>query len=171
MHHHEIPILPLTEQETAYLEEVARSRSESVLRARRAAMLLKYSNGIPISAIARTFRCSAISAEQGIDKAIQQEVVAARKKAGKGRDLRGITATMMDWVHDLACKSPRAFGYACATWPPSLLAQHVRDHCGAAGHHALAGLSCAELEGLMARDGRRSKRTRRLSATGSSGAR
>lgn len=168
-HHNEIHPLPLTERETAYLKEVASNRSGSVLRARRAAMLLKYSKGVPITEIARTFRCTARSAGQWIDKAILQEVVAPRQKDAKGRDLRAITPEMLDWVDGLSCQRPESFGYACAVWPPSLLAQHVRDHCRAAGHHALAGVSSVELETLMGRHRARRKRAESPPVTSNAG--
>lgn len=160
----EIHTLPLTAREIAYLEEVSSARSGSVLRARRAAMLLQYSNGVPIPEIARTFRCNARSVEHRINKAILQEVLVARRKDAKGRDLRAITPAMLDWVHWLSCQNPGHYGYSCAMWPASLLAQHVRDHCRDAGHHALAGLRCAELERLMKRHRARSTHTEPLAA-------
>lgn len=168
-HHREFHTLPLSPRETAYLEEVSSSRTGSVLRARRAAMLLKYSKGVPITEIARLFRCGVKNAELWIEKAIQQEVLAARQKAAKGRDLRAITPEMMDWVDEVYFQNPRKFGYACVVWPISLLAQHVRDHCREAGHHALAGVRSAELEQLMVKHRARPKHARQMAATSSVG--
>jgi len=115
-------------------------------------MLLKYAQGIPISAIARRYRCSAMVAEENIEMALRQEVIAAREKEHKKFDRREVTTEMMDWILDLSCQNPRSLGYKCVEWPPSLLAQHVRDHCRAVGFHALAGVRCNELAGLLARN-------------------
>lgn len=151
-HKQKNPTLPLTEQENAYLEDLSRSRSGSVLRARRAAMLLKYAHGVPITAIAREFRCSAATVDSNIDMALRQEVFSARAKDLKNRSRRVVTAEMMNWIRNLSCQNPRNLGYSCVEWPASLLAQHIRDHCRAAGYHALAGLRSSEIAALLARD-------------------
>lgn len=141
--------LPLTAEETRFFEDLSRSRSGSILRVRRAAMLLEYVNGTPISEIGRHFRCDATVVERNIDKALRQEVLSVRKRDGRKRDLRAVTEEMAGWVYELSCQNPRNLGYSCVEWPPSLLAQHVRDHCRAAGHHALAKLSGAEVSRIL----------------------
>lgn len=144
--------LPLSPQELAYLGNLSNCRSGSVLRVRRAAMLLKYAEGVSISKIAKSYRCSTVNVEQNIDKALRQEVFCAREKDYKKHVQCAVTPEMMDWVRALSCQNPRNLGYSCVEWPASLLAQHVRDHCRAAGYHALAGLRCTELAGILVQD-------------------
>lgn len=138
-------------QETRHLEVLSTSHSASRMRVRRAAMLLRYVNGVPISDIAQTFRCSALNVEQSIDKALQQEVLSAREKEREKNASRAITLEMVAWVYHVSCQNPGTLGYTFTEWPSSVLAQHVRNSCRAAGYHALAGLRSVELTALLAK--------------------
>ncbi len=151
LHDNQNSVLPLSDEEMEYLDNLSKSRSASVLRARSAAMLLRYADGIGISDIARAYRSSVTDVNRSIDKALRQEIFSAREKSLKKRNTRAITKEMVEWVRDLSYQNPRNLGYSCVEWPVSLLAQHVRDHCRAVGYHALAGLRCVEMGRLLAR--------------------
>lgn len=145
------PILRLTATETAHLKAVCNSRSVSILRARRAAMLLDFCNEVPVCEIARSFRTGCAEVERYLDKAILQEVLTPREKVRQRRVARAITPEAAEWVRDASFQKPGDLGYSFGQWSHPLLAMHVRNHCRAAGHNALAKLSSGEVSRLLAR--------------------
>lgn len=140
-----IPILKLTHSETIHLETLSNSRSVSILRARRAAMLLDYCDEVPVCEIARSFRTGCAEVERYIDKALREEVLEPREKIKRKSDAQVFTAEVVAWVCDLARQDPRALGHASAQWSKSLLAEHIRKHCRTMGHHALADLKYRDI--------------------------
>ena len=67
---------------------------------------------------------------------------AGRCKTCRGAaDARRLTAEARAWVVALACQKPKELGYAQELWTTSLLAQHVRQQGGAAGHASLQHLA------------------------------
>jgi len=55
------------------------------------------------------------------------------------------------WVLSVACCKPKELGYAHESWTYSLLAEHIRTHCEAAGYPALARLGKGRLHELLAK--------------------
>ena len=135
------PKLVLTEAETELLSTVSRSRSEPAARVQRAQILLTYAGGQSVSAIARQVKGNRPRVERCIDKALQLGAVPSlRDLPGRGRPAT-ITPEAKAWVLSLACQKPKELGYSYELWTTRLLAEHVRRHCGDAGHPSLSALS------------------------------
>ena len=132
--------LILTDEDREWLRQVSQSRSESVARVQRAEMLLRYSEGETVSAIARGLRTNRPKVERCLSKALDLGIPSALQDLpGRGRR-PSITEEDKAWVVDLACQKPKELGYAQELWTTRLLAQHIRKHCVEAGHESLQKL-------------------------------
>ena len=126
--------------EIEMLTTLSQSRSESAGRVQRASMLLRYHAGDTVSEIARALHTNRPRVERCVSKALYLGVAQALVDLpGRGRR-PAMTAEARAWVVSLACQKPKDLGYAQELWTTRLLAQHVRNHCAAAGHRSLAKL-------------------------------
>jgi len=129
-----------SDEDRGWLSQVAQSRTEAVARVQRAQMLLRYTQGETLSAMAQALHTNRPRVERCVSKALDLGVGAAlRDLPGRGRR-RSITGEDQTWVVDLACQKPKDLGYAQELWTTRLLAKHVRTHCGEAGHPQLRKL-------------------------------
>ncbi len=133
--------LKLIEEEIRWLKQLSQSRSEPAGRVQRAQMLLHHHHGDSVSAIAAHLRTNRPKVERALTKALEFGVRAALEDLpGRGRRPT-LTPEARAWVVNLACQPPTTLGYAQELWTTRLLAKHVRDHCGAAGHPSLHRLA------------------------------
>ena len=135
------PKLRLTVEETMWLQHLSQSRSEATGQVQRAEILLRYHGGETVSGIAAALRTNRPRVERCIAKALELGACGALQDLpGRGRP-PSLNAEARAWVVALACQKPKEWGYAQELWTTSLLAQHVRKHCGAAGHASLQHLA------------------------------
>src|SRR5215470_17591007 len=96
--------LNLSDEERAWLVQMSQSRSESVARVQRAQMLVRYAEGMTVSAIAASLNTNRPKVERCITKALQLGVRAALQDLpGRGRRAR-IDEEDKTWVVNLACQ-------------------------------------------------------------------
>jgi len=132
--------LELTEDDRTWLQQLSQSRKGSVSQVMRAQMLIRYSEGETISAIAAGLRTNRPRVERCISKALSLGVrQALQDLPGRGRQA-SISSEAKAWVVDLACRKPKELGYAQELWTTRLLAKHVRKHSAEMGHPSLAKL-------------------------------
>jgi transposase len=135
------PKLRLTEEESAWLQQLSQSRSEAAGRVERAEILLRYHRGETISRIAAALRTNRPRVERCVAKALELGVRGALQDLpGRGRR-PSLSAEARTWVVALACQKPKELGYGQELWTTRLLAKHVRKHCAAAGHPSLHHLA------------------------------
>lgn len=133
------------------LERIARSRTEAASRVTRARMILAYSRGETVSAIARELGTNRPKVERCMDKALEMGAVAALSDmAGRGRK-RTISAEARAWVVSLACRKPKDLGYSYELWTTRLLAKHLRTNCHGAGFPDLAHLAGGTVSKILSR--------------------
>ena len=133
--------LNLTQETTAKLTTVSRSRSEEKRRVERAQILLKYHQGQSVLSIAKEVGVHRNTVNKLIDKALEFGAITALddlQRSGRGRK---IGPEARAWVVSLACRSPRELGYPHELWTHQLLCQHVRRHCEQEGHSSLENLA------------------------------
>jgi len=112
---------------------------------------MRYAQGETVSAIAAALDTNRPKIERTIAKALELGVRAALQDLpGRGRP------TCIDdddraWVVQLACQKPKDLGYAEEMWTTKLLARHVREHCAAAGHPALAKLGRGTVSKILSK--------------------
>lgn len=135
------PKLRLSDEETTWLQHLSQSRSEAAGRVQRAEILLRYHGGETVSGIAAALRTNRPRVERCIAKALELGARGALQDLpGRGRHPT-LTAEARAWVVALACQKPKELGYAQELWTTSLLAHHVRQQGGAAGHVSLQHLA------------------------------
>jgi transposase len=142
--------LVLSDQDRTWLSHISQSRSEAAARVHRAQILLRYSQGNTISAIAAALSTNRPKVERCIAKALQLGVRAALQDLpGRGRRAR-ISDEDKTWVVNLACQKPKELGYAQELWTTRLLAKHIRKHCGELGHPSLGKLGRGTVSKILA---------------------
>jgi transposase len=131
----------LTDTVRRKLESVgAAVRTESQGRIERSRILLGYADGESVSSLARRFQTDRPKIERCVDKALRIGPMAALDDLPRPGKPAEITPEARAWVVALACQKPKELGYSYELWTTRLLAQHVREHCEAAGHPSLASL-------------------------------
>jgi transposase len=133
--------LHLSDEVRDQLAAISRSRTESSSRVQRAQMLLAYTSGETVSAIARRLGTNRPKVERAIDKALQFGALASLADLPRPGKPPKITAEARAWVIALACQKPKDLGYSYELWTTELLARHVRAHCLAHGHPSLSELA------------------------------
>lgn len=142
--------LVLSDQDKTWLSRISQSRSEAAARVHRAQILLRYSQGDTISAIAAALSTNRPKVERCIAKALQLGVRAALQDLpGRGRRAR-ISDEDKTWVVHVACQKPKELGYAQELWTTRLLAKHIRKHCGELGHPSLGQLGRGTVSKILA---------------------
>lgn len=133
--------LSITLEEEKCLEQIANSRTEGFDRARRARVLLAYSEGQSTTQIRTEVGISMGALSKCIKKALStgiEEALADLPRSGRPAD---ITQEARTWVVALACTKPKELGYAAELWTQGALAKHIRTHCQAAGFAMLERIS------------------------------
>jgi len=141
--------LVLSEAELGTLKEKSRSRVLSVREVQRAKILLMYSEGKDLNAIANAVNASRSLVYRCIDKALGMGIDAGLKDLPE----RGKEAIIGDdakmWVMNIACIKPKDLGYAAEVWSRQSLAQHVRKCCKEAGHPILAKAGKSTIQRIL----------------------
>jgi len=142
--------LDLSEPDAIWLRHLTQSRTAAAAKVQRAQILLRYSQGETVSAIATVLRTNRPKIERCLSKALQLGVRAALEDLpGRGRPAR-ISDEAKAWVVNLACQKPKELGYAQELWTTRLLAKHIRNHGRAAGHEHLAKLGRGTVSKILA---------------------
>lgn len=145
------PRLKLTASQREELDRIARSRTASKQRVERAKILLLYTDGESVSAIAQKLRTTRPRVYRCIDKALEVGVLAALSDLpGRGKKAE-ITPEAKTWLLSLACQKPSEWGYSQELWTTRLLAQHSRQHCESAGHPSLNNIGRGTVSKLLTR--------------------
>ncbi|MCK4824449.1 IS630 family transposase [bacterium] len=122
------------------LEQISKSRTEKAGRVDRAKMILAYSRGVTISAIARQLSTNRPKVERCIDKSLHLGPLTALNDLPRSGKPPEITPEARTWLINLVCQKPKSIGYSFELWTNRLLAKHVREHCKEAGHPSLVNI-------------------------------
>ncbi len=135
------PEIILNQEVQDKLEQITKSRTESTGRVQRAKMILGYSKGVTVSAIARQLSTNRPRVERCIDKALQLGAITALDDLPRSGKPPAITPEAKAWLVNLACQKPKELGYSFELWTNRLLAKHAREHCEENGHSSLAKIN------------------------------
>ena len=135
---HELSLAP---EIKSTLNQITKSRTEKAGRVDRAKMILAYSRGVTISAIARQLSTNRPKVERCIDKALQLGPLTALNDLPRSGKPPEITPEARTWLINMACQKPKSIGYSFELWTNRLLAKHVREHCKEAGHPSLVRIN------------------------------
>ncbi len=127
----------LSEEQIRKLERILCSRNSSRSTIVRARVLLRYTRGEAIKAIARSEGISRPTVQLCIDKALSGGIETAIQDLVRPGRPRTVTPEGRAWIMQLACSRPNNYGYPGEIWTLSRLAAHVRSHALRAGHGCL----------------------------------
>jgi len=150
MPRHRRPELVLTDAVREQLQALTVSYMAPVAHVERAQMLLAFASRESVSAIARRLKTNRPKVERTIDRALHLGALTALDDLPREGRPRGIPAEARAWVVALACQKPKDLGYAEELWTTRHLAEHIRRHCGKAGHPSLAKLGRGTVSKLLA---------------------
>lgn len=145
-------LFKLSADDISGLSHIASSRTESAGRVQRARMLLEYHAGHPMVAIASEHKVMRTVVRRTLDKAVAFGCFAALDDLPRSGRPRQITQEARTWLVSLACRKPKDLGYPHELWSLSLLAEHARIHCTAAGHPSLLKLVESTVHKILAED-------------------
>jgi transposase len=141
--------LILDKEQKEQLQKISQSRKGPVREVQRANILLRYSEGIPITGIEEMVQVSRPTIYKWIEKALAMGIDEGMKdKYHRPRD-PVITEEAKAWVINLACKKPTDYGYAAETWTRSALADHTRKYGPEAGHDCLKKAAKATVQRIL----------------------
>jgi transposase len=145
------PELTITLEVKDKLEQISKSRTESASRIERAKMILEYSNGVTVSAIARQLSTNRPKVDRCIDKALQLGALTALDDLPRPGKPPEITAEAKAWLINLACKKPKELGYSFELWTNRLLVKHTREYCKENGHPSLAKINRGTVSKILSK--------------------
>lgn len=141
--------LILDKEQKEQLQKISQSRKGPVREVQRANILLRYSEGIPITGIGEMVQVSRPTIYKWIEKALAMGIDEGMKDKYHRPREPVITEEAKAWVINLACKKPTDYGYAAETWTRSALADHARKYGPEAGHDCLKKAAKATVQRIL----------------------
>jgi transposase len=129
--------LNLNSEQKEKLQKLSMSRTVPIREVQRASVLLRYSEGMPITEIEKTVQVSRPAIYKCLEKALAMGIDEGLKDKYHRPKNPTITEEAKAWVINIACKKPTEYGYAAETWTRSALANHVRKYGPDAGHDCM----------------------------------
>lgn len=146
------PLIILNREEKSYLQELSRSRTEAAQRVERSKIILLYSDGVSVSAIARQLQTNRPKIERCVDKVLQLGAMAALQDLPRTGKPPTITKEARAWVVSLACQKPKDFEYSYELWTTKLLSNHIKAHCKKVGHPCLKKISRGTVSKILTKN-------------------
>ena len=141
--------LILTDEQKDSLLKMSQSRTLPLQEVQRSKILLKYVDGIGLSAISKELTTTRVTVYKCIDKALSMGVEAALKDTFHRPFDPTITEEAKSWVISLACTKPKEHGYAAEFWSRNSLAQHVRNYSVKNGYPCLQKAAKATIQRIL----------------------
>jgi hypothetical protein len=129
--------IALSEDQIQRLQRILSSPNGSRSAVVRARVLLRYTRGEAIKAIARKEGITRPTVQLCIDKALSGGIETAIQDLSRPGRPPVIATEDKAWVMQLACSNPIEHEYKSEVWTLSRLTDHVRKHARAAGHVSL----------------------------------
>jgi transposase len=133
--------LVLTEEQRQELASLAGSRTASKRAVERAAILLRYAEGMPILQIQKVLGVSRPTIYKCLDKALAAGIAAGLCDTYHCPKAPEIGDDAKSWVVNIACTKPKDHGLAAELWTLSQLAKFVGEGAEKAGFPRLTTVS------------------------------
>ena len=141
--------LILDKEQKEQLHKISQSRKGPLREVQRASILLRYSEGMPITEIEKGTQVSRPTIYKWIGKALAMGIEEGLKDKYHRPKEPVITQEAKAWVINLACQKPTDFGYSAEMWTRSALANHARKYCHGAGHDCLSKAAKATIQRIL----------------------
>jgi len=137
------------EKQKEQLKTISQSRKSPIREVQRANILLRYSEGRPITDIQKVVQASRPTIYKWIEKALAMGTEEGLKDKYHRPREPVITQEAKAWVINLACKKPTELGYAAEMWTRSALADHVKKYAMEGGHDCLKKAAKATIQRIL----------------------
>ncbi len=141
--------LKLTGKIKETLKAISISRTKSISEIERAKILLYYSNGETISAIARKLKTNRVKIENCVNKALQFGALTALKDLPRSGRPNVITDNAKKWFMSIACTKPKDLGFSSEYWTQTKLAGYIRKSSTDAGYPCLSQIGKGTVSKLL----------------------
>jgi len=141
--------LILGTEQKEQLQKTSQSRKAPIREVQRANILLRYSEGMPITEIESMIQVSRPTIYKWIEKALALGIEEGLKDKYHRPKEPVITEEAKAWVINLACKKPKDLGYAAEIWTRKALAEHARKYGPESGHDCLKKAAKATIQRIL----------------------
>jgi len=141
--------LVLSKEQQEDLKKTVQSRKAPIREVQRAHILLRYSEGMPITEIEKMTHVSRPTIYKWMEKSLAMGIEEGLKDKYHRPKQPVITEEAKAWVISLACQKPKDFGYAAEVWTRKALAEHAKKYGPGSGHDCLKKACKATIQRIL----------------------
>ena len=141
--------LVLSKEQQEELKKTVQSRKAPIREVQRANILLRYSEGMPITEIEKMTHVSRPTIYKWMEKSLAMGIEEGLKDKYHRPKQPVITEEAKAWVISIACQKPKDFGYAAEVWTRKALAEHARRYGPGSGHDCLKKACKATIQRIL----------------------
>ena len=141
--------LVLSKEQEAELKKTVQSRKAPIREVQRANILLRYSEGMPITEIEKMTHVSRPTIYKWMEKSLAMGIEEGLKDKYHRPKQPVITEEAKAWVISIACQKPKDFGYAAEVWTRKALAEHAKRYGPESGHDCLKKACKATIQRIL----------------------
>ena len=141
--------LILSKEQQEELKKTMQSRRAPIREVQRAHILLRYSEGMPITEIEKMTHVSRPTIYKWMEKSLAMGIEEGLKDKYHRPKQPVITEEAKAWVISLACQKPKDFGYAAEVWTRKALAEHAKKYGPGSGHDCLKKACKATIQRIL----------------------
>jgi len=141
--------LVLSTEQQEELKKTVQSRKAPIREVQRANILLRYSEGMPITEIEKMTHVSRPTIYKWMEKSLAMGIEEGLKDKYHRPKQPVITEEAKAWVISIACQKPKDFGYAAEVWTRKALAEHAKKYGPGSGHDCLKKACKATIQRIL----------------------
>jgi transposase len=141
--------LVLSKEQQEELKKTVQSRKAPIREVQRANILLRYSEGMPITEIEKMTHVSRPTIYKWMEKSLAMGIEEGVKDKYHRPKQPVITEEAKAWVLSIACQKPKDLGYAAEVWTRKALAEHARKEGPESGHDCLKKACKATIQRIL----------------------
>ena len=141
--------LVLSKEQQEELKKTVQSRKAPIREVQRANILLRYSEGMPITEIEKMTHVSRPTIYKWMEKSLAMGIEEGLKDKYHRPKEPVITEEAKAWVISIACRKPKDFGYAAEVWTRKALAEHAKRYGPGSGHDCLKKACKATIQRIL----------------------
>ena len=141
--------LVLSKEQQEELKKTVQSRKAPIREVQRANILLRYSEGMPITEIKKMTHVSRPTIYKWMEKSLAMGIEEGLKDKYHRPKQAVITEEAKAWVVSIACQKPKDFGYAAEVWTRKALAEHAKKYGPESGHDCLKKACKATIQRIL----------------------
>jgi transposase len=141
--------LVLSKEQQEELKRTVQSRKAPIREVQRANILLRYSEGMPITEIEKITHVSRPTIYKWMEKSLAMGIEEGLKDKYHRPKEPVITEEAKAWVISIACRKPKDVGYAAEVWTRKALAEHAKRYGAESGHDCLKKACKATIQRIL----------------------